>query len=180
MATFIISGEVQGKRISDLTERQLAQLILSQVNFCIDDPSVDFSEYISGTTLQNALGGLYRPAVEPVISASAMSIDLADNSQGMFEPRAATATRAISSNFTLSFANVANAELISCVFSFTGTVTITMPSDVEVSNPSSLGTWDDALKELEIAAVTADIIEFQFLRNKTESTFLLKVAEVAL
>jgi hypothetical protein len=122
---------------------------------------------------------LYRPSTEPVISASTLTLDLGGSAQGAFEPRTSVGTRIISSNFTLAFSNVATTDLISAVFSFTGTVIITMPADVEVSNPSSIGSWDSGLGELTITAGTADVIEFQFIWDATEAIWLLKVSEVS-
>lgn len=122
---------------------------------------------------------IYRPATEPVVDASILTLDLTGSAQGAFEPRTSSGTRTISSNFTIAFSNVATTDLISAVFSFTGTVVVTMPANVEVSNPSSIGVWDSGLKELILTAGTNDIIEFQFLWDATESIWLLKVSEVS-
>jgi hypothetical protein len=120
---------------------------------------------------------VYRPTTEPSISGGILLLDLDNAAQGMFEPRLSSGTRTINTNFTLSTEGVAPTNLISIVFSFTGTITITMPSYIRVSNASSIGTWDGVLRELEIAAGTNDIIEFQLLKVNEEDIWILKVSE---
>lgn len=120
-------------------------------------------------------GLLYRPITEPAVVASALVLDCSDKEEALFEP---TPTP-ITNNFTLSLANSSNASLVSMVLQITGTIQITMPSDVNVSIPSSIGDWSGK-PALEIAAGTANIIEFQFLRYKTTPKWLLKVSEVAI
>jgi len=181
MADIIISGEVVAKRISGLTAKLAAEILsLDDWSIAIDKSDEASSFQASLKTLQILLGGIYRPAVEPVLVGSVLTLDVANNTQAMFEPRKASATRTIDGNYTLVLSNSVNANLISKVVSLTGTIIITMPADVLVSNPSTLGVWDDTLKTLTMSAGTDDLIEFQFLWDKTNSQWFLKVSEVAL
>ncbi len=123
---------------------------------------------------------IYRPVTEPTIITGEITLTGESSSSVMYEPRTSVGTRVISTNFELILSDMTGTDVISTVFSLTGTITITMPSNVKVSNASSIGTWDDVLKELDIAAGTADIIELQFLWNATEAIWLLKVGEVAI
>lgn len=126
---------------------------------------------------------IYIPSSEPEIvtgTPNELTIDMDSVRQSMFEPRLSTGTRSINVDFDLTITNDTNALLLSCLFSLTGTRIISFESDVLVSNASSIGTWDDTGKELTLTTGTDDIIEFQFLRDRTASTWLLKVAEVAL
>ena len=88
--------------------------------------------------------------------------------------------RTISSNFTIAFSNDSNANLIHATFQLTGTIIITMPSTVDVSSPSSIGTWDAGLDQLTLDAGTDDKIEFSWLTDKTGSRKTLVVGEVAI
>ena len=121
---------------------------------------------------------IYKPSTQPAISASTLTLDCTEKDEAMFEGRLSVGTLTINSDFTIALANVTATNLISCVLSLTGTRNITMPADVLVSNPSSLGDWS-AKPILEITAGTDDVIEFQFLRYATNSKWLLKVSEVA-
>lgn len=120
---------------------------------------------------------IYRPTTEPVLSGSDMPINMIDAYQGMFEPRSTSGTRTISSNFTIIISNDSNADLISMVFSLTGTVTVTFPSDVYCSNAGSIGTWTNGAKTLELAAGTDDRIEFQLLKDRTTGDYFLKISD---
>ena len=125
---------------------------------------------------------IYEPSTEPNVvtgTPNTLTLNMDSYRQAMFEPRLSVATRTINVNFDLVISNQTNGKLLSVVLSLTGTITIDMPSDVLVSNASSIGTWDDVAKELELATGTDDIIELQFLRDKTASKWLLKVSEVA-
>lgn len=183
MATIIITGEVQAKRISDLTAKAAAELLalLGNYHIAIDNPDETESFEISLSILQELIGGIFRPAIETVLVGSVLTLNAAGNTQAMFEPRKTAGDPVIDVNFTHVFEEVASANLISEILRLTGTITITMPSDVTSSlNPSPISVWDDALKELTINAGTADVIEFQFLRDITGGNWLLKVAEVSL
>jgi hypothetical protein len=118
------------------------------------------------------------PLSNPVIETGTLTLDMDGNEQAMFEPEKSTGVPVIDTDFTLAFANASSGKLASMVVQLTGTRTITMPSDVLVSNPSSMGDWS-AKPDLVIMAGTADIIEFEFLRYSLDSKWLLKIAEKA-
>lgn len=118
-----------------------------------------------------------RPTTQPAIAAGVLTIDLNNRKQVLSEPRLSVGTLTINEDFTWAFSNATNGDLASAVLSLTGTRIITFPADVLVSNASTLGTW--AAPNLTLTAGTDDLIEFQFLRYKTNSKWLLKVGEVA-
>jgi len=119
-----------------------------------------------------------RPETEPVISTGVIDLDCLGSRQMLFEPRNSSGTRTISSNFEIQISDDSNVIEITSTFSFTGTIVVTLPSDVSVSNPSSIGTWDEVLDTLTIDAGTDDIIEFSFLYDESSSVYDLKVGEV--
>lgn len=124
-----------------------------------------------------------RPEIQPVIvtgSPNILTIDLNNRKQGLFEPRLSVGTLSINIDFDFIISNKTNGDLISSVLSLTGTRIIKFESDVLVSNASTLGTWDGGAKTLTITAGTDDLIEFQYIRYKTSSKWLLKVGEVAI
>ncbi|MCP4586008.1 hypothetical protein, partial [Pseudoalteromonas sp.] len=127
---------------------------------------------------------IFTPTTEPDITISTpntLVLDCESSESCMFEPQEDTGTTIpIDIDFDLSFSNTTGTKLISMVLQLTGTRTITFPSDVLCSNASSIGTWNNTSKELELTAGTADIIEFQFLRYATGSDWLMKVADVPL
>ena len=182
MATIIITGEVQAKRIAQLTGKSASEIIslLSSYKIAIDNEADDESFQISLTALQDVIGGIFRPAVEPALVGGVLTLNGAGNTQILFEPRKTAGDAVIDVNFTHVFEEVASANLMSEVLKLTGTRIITMPANVEVSNPSTLGVWDDGAKTLTMSAGVADKIEFQYLWYKTDSVWLLKVSEVAL
>ena len=111
---------------------------------------------------------LFRPTTEPVVSASVLTINMESNQNGIFEPRASTGTRTISSNFTLAFSNDSAADIIHATLQLTGTIIITMPATVDVvdSLPSFIA-WDSGLDQLTVTAGTAEKIELDFLTDKS-------------
>ena len=120
---------------------------------------------------------IYKPTTQPAIAASTLTLDILDRYESIFEPRTSVGTRTISSNFTLAFSNDSNADIIHCVFQFTGTVVITMPATVDVidSLPSFVS-FDTGLYELTIDAGTNERVEFDFLIDKTSSRKSLVVS----
>jgi len=123
---------------------------------------------------------IYVPGTQPAIDTALLTLNCINREEAMFEPRLSVGTLTIDSDFTIELTNSTSSTLlISAVFSLTGTVTITFPSDVLCSIPSSIGTWTTGAKTLALAAGTDDIIEMQLQRYSTNSKWLLKVAEVA-
>ena len=135
----------------------------------------------TNTDLSSKEEVIERPSTQPAVvtgTPNTLTIDLNSRKQGLFEPRLSVGTLSINLDFDLVINNKANADLASIVLSLTGTRIITFESDVLVSNASTLGTW--ASPDLTITAGTDDLIEFQFLRYKTSSKWLLKVGEVSI
>lgn len=128
--------------------------------------------------------GIYRPTTEPSIvtgTPNTLLIDCDSNSECMFEPIKSTGVPIIDIDFSLSFSNETQTDLISLVFQLSGSRTITMPSGVLVSNPSSIGVWTGTpTNTLALASGTGDIIEMQLLRYKNTSNWVLKVGEPAI
>lgn len=180
MAGFVISGEVEGKRISQLVEKLEANIDFDNDKFGIDNENETDTKQIPLRTLQNLLGKIYRPETEPSISGSTLTLNLNGNSQAIFEPRSTDLVRTISSNFTLAFTNDSTADNIICINEFTGTIIITLPTNTRCSNPSSIGTWDEIARTLELETDTADNIEFNFLYDNSSDMYNLMVSEVAL
>lgn len=182
---FILEGDVEVIRVDELLDGNPANV--RSKKFLTDELSDPKSAKYSFDVIEDAMmpdekaqiiiNTLFRPATEP--SGSTITLNCENHAAAMFEPRLSVGTRTINANFTQAFSNVTNTNLVSCVYSFTGSIVVTMPSDVEVSNPSSIGTWDSGLGELTIAAGTDDIIEFHYLWNITEAIWLLIVSEVS-
>lgn len=124
----------------------------------------------------------YEPLAEPVIvtgTPNTLTIDMQSNKNALFEPRLSSGTRSINVDFDLIISNDSNGRLLSIILSLTGTRTIQFDSDVLCSNPSTLGIWNSGTQELQLVLGTNDIVEFQLIRDKTGSKWILKVSEVA-
>lgn len=179
-----LDGSVEIKRISEFLNKVLSSENLANYKVLIDYENDDDSFSCSLTQLLSfaQVEEIYTPDTQPDISLgtpNTLDLNCNNEKQAIFEPqKEAGVTQAIDVDFTLSFSNDSNALLISMAVQLTGTRNITMPADVLVSNPSSIGDWSGA-PVLQISAGTADIIEFQFLRYSTTSKWLLKVSEVA-
>jgi len=130
----------------------------------------------TGTVLIQFQIGIYKPATQPAITASVLTIDCKSRNQVIVEPT----PRPETSNFSIVFSNVTNTDVVQVVLQLTGTIIITMPSNVKVSIPSSIGVWDNILKTLTMSAGTADEIGFNFLWNKSGLFWDLAVGEVAI
>jgi len=118
----------------------------------------------------------FRPATEPAITATVLTINCNNCNAIIVEPT----PRPETSNFSIVLTNVTNTDLIQVSLQLTGTIIITMPSNVKVSNPSSIGVWDDGLKTLTMTTGTADEIGLNFLWNKSGLFWDLAVGEVAI
>ena len=144
-----------------------------------DKPSeVEFAELIDSFLSFEDDGDprTYRPTTEPSITATVLTIDCNSRSEVIVEPT----PRPETSNFSIVFSNVTNTDVVQVVLQLTGTIIITMPSNVKVSIPSSIGVWDNILKTLTMSAGTADEIGLNFLWNKSGLFWDLAVGEVAL
>ena len=122
--------------------------------------------------------GMYTPTTQPSIAATILTLNCNNYNSAMFEGRLSVGTLSINSDFSIAFSNTTGTKLVSLVLSLTGTRNITMPADVLVSNPSSVGSWAGS-PILELTTGTDDVIELQFLRYSTNSKWLLKVSEIA-
>ena len=119
---------------------------------------------------------IFRPATEPAVASTILTLDCENNNSCIFEPT----PRPIVANFSFAaFSNITGTDVIQVNLNLTGTLVISFGSNIQVSNPSSLGTWDDVLKELTITAGTADEIEFNFLWHKAAAVWVLSIGEVS-
>lgn len=160
---FKLDGSVDVKRISAFLDKVLTQGILADYNVIIDNPADATSFKTTLLALQDILlatvnnqiiiNTLFRPSTEPAVDTSIVTLNCEGHAAAMFEPRLSAGTRTINANFTQAFSNVGNTDLVSAVYSLTGTRIITMPSDVLVSNSSSIGVWDGGAKTLTISAM---------------------------
>jgi len=123
---------------------------------------------------------LYEPIVQPVVVAGVLNVDLKRLQLSIFNPRALTGTRTIAANFSWTFSNTTGVLNTSQTLSLTGVIIIDFSTqgNVKVSNPSSVGVWNDIAETLTITASVDDIIEFNFLYDSTSLVWDLKVGEV--
>ena len=164
-----LTGDVELKRIIELINKLLVTGDLANYFIAIDSAGDTDTKNVSLLALKNILSvGTFRPTTEPVVSASVLTINMESNQNGIFEPRASTGTRTISSNFTLAFSNDSAADIIHATLQLTGTIIITMPATVDVvdSLPSFIA-WDSGLDQLTVTAGTAEKIELDILTDKT-------------
>jgi len=126
---------------------------------------------------------IYEPTTEPAVvtgTPNELTLNLNNAKQAIFEPRLSVGTYTINIDFDVLLINDSNGLLFSVFFRLTGTRIISFESDVKVSIPSTIGSWDGIGKELTISAGTDDDILFVFQRNKTGSFWDLSVNEVSI
>lgn len=126
---------------------------------------------------------IYEPETEPSIvigTPNTLTFDLNDARQAIYEPRLSVGTHSINVDHTVIFSNSSNGLLFSIFYRLTGTIIITLPSDVKCSVPSTIGTWNNVAKTLTLTAGTDDDILFVFQKNKTGGFWDLSVNEISL
>jgi len=121
-----------------------------------------------------------RPDTEPAISASTLTIDCGNVPQVVVEPRLSVGTRTINANFTIAFSNITNTILIHATIVLTGTIVVTMPSNVDVSDAlPSFAAWDSGTDELTLTMGTTEKIELSFMQDNTDSQITLVIGGIA-
>lgn len=137
--------------------------------------------HLSQAELEGILNGIiYQPSAQPQIvlgTPNELNIDLGGYTQGDYEPRLDGLTQAINVDFDLILDNETGVLTFAVFFRFSGTRIITMPVNVKVSVPSSIGTW--VAPNLTLTTGTDDDILMVFHRNKTGGFWDLSVNEVS-
>lgn len=159
-----------------------------ELSFLLDDITGDVVLTVPDKSI--VIGeGIHKPSTQPAIVISApntLTLDCNNAEQASFEPRLSVGTLTINIDFDYILTNAGDALIIDQTIQLTGTRIISFPStgayEFLVSNPSSLGTWDDVLKELTITAGTDDIIEISMKKynSPTLSVWLVKISEIAI
>lgn len=113
----------------------------------------------------------FRDLVRQTVSVSGgtLTLDLNSKQESKFE-----STTTISSNFTLAFSNSTNAEVFNLIIPITGTVAITMPSEV-VMEKDDYRFSNAGPKVLTVTGGTAEPFELSFNR-KASNLFLCRAS----
>jgi len=119
----------------------------------------------------------YKPTSQPAIAASLLTLDAVSARNAIFEPT----PRPITSNFTIAFAGMTNVNIVHVTLVLTGTMVVTMPSNVDVSDAlPSFASWDAGTDELTLTMGTAEKIELSFMQDNTDNQITLVVGGIAI